>query len=103
MDSLCFWYSGSESLHALAIPPDEDENVSFPSMVSIISSLFFCFSLISFIRSLMITLYGCPFIFDCFNSIHCCFITVLFPIKSTAVFSGRYILNIVVLLLFSPI
>ena len=33
-----FWCSGSNSLHALhtfAISPDDDENVSLPSMVSI--------------------------------------------------------------------
>ena len=43
IDFSCFWKSGSNSLHALhtfAIPTDEDDNVSLPSMVSIISSLF---------------------------------------------------------------
>ena len=47
MDSPCFWYSGSKSLHALhtlAIPPDNDENVSLPSMVSVIS--WFCLCLL---------------------------------------------------------
>ena len=50
----------------------------------------------------MITSCGCPFMFDFFNNIHCCFITVLFPTNSIAVFPGRYTLNIVVLLLFFP-
>ena len=56
----------------------------------------------AFIRLLMITSYGGPFLFDCFNSIYCCSISVLFPTNSIAVFPGRYTLNIVVLLLFSP-
>ena len=67
MDSPCLWYSGSNSLHVLhtfAIPPDDDGNVLLPSMVSFILGLFFCFSLMAFIRLLMITSYGGPFLFD---------------------------------------
>ena len=56
----------------------------------------------SFIRSSMITSCGCLFLFGYFNSIHCCFITVLFSTNSTAMFLRRYTLNIVVLLLFFP-
>ena len=92
MVSPCCWYSGSNSLHffhTFVIPLDDDVNISLPSMVSIISWLCCCFSLISLMRSFIIMSCGCPFRFSCCNNTHCYFITVLFPTNSIVVFPGR--------------
>ena len=54
------------------------------------------------IRSFIITSSGCLFLFNYCNNTHYCFITILFLTNSIALFSRRYTLNIVVLLLFLP-
>ena len=94
MVSPCFWCSGSNSLHSLhslhtfTIPPDDDMKASLLSMMSIISWLSCCFSLISLIRSFIIISCGYPFLFSCCNNTHCYFITVLFPINSIVLIPG---------------
>ena len=58
------WCSGSDnlhSLHAFAIPPDNDVKISLSSMMSIISWLCYCISLMTLIRSFIIISCGCPF------------------------------------------
>jgi len=103
--SLCRCTKGSYnlySLHVFAIPPFAFVNASLPSIDDIILCPSFRNFFISFIVSVIITMWGCSCLFDYCIMNHCCFTTVVIPVFSILILYGLYIVMIVVRLLFFP-